>query len=76
MVRASGQEKASDMQTLSTEQKQNLVEIVTEEFGTGLLPDDFADVVLGLFEDISGFETLSPTKANQLINQLWRQYHV
>ncbi len=63
------------MQTLSAEQQQNLVEIISEEFGTGLTCDEFADVLLGLLEDISGFETISPAKANQLINQLWRKYH-
>lgn len=64
------------MQTLSAEQKQNLVEIVTDEFGTGLMLDEFAEVVLGLFEDISGFETIPPSKVNLLINQIWRKYHV
>ncbi|MGA9667524.1 MAG: hypothetical protein WBQ69_13915 [Gallionella sp.] len=64
------------MQTLSAEQQQNLVEIVNEEFGTDLMFDEFADVVLGLIEDISGFETAPPNKVNLLVNQLWRKYYV
>lgn len=63
------------MQTLSAEQKINLVEIINDEFGTALMFDEFADVLLGLLEDISGFETISPTNANRLVNQLWRKYH-
>ena len=46
------------MQTLTAEEKQNLVEIVIEDFGLELTFDDFSDAVLGLFEDIPGFETI------------------
>lgn len=63
------------MQTLSAEQKQSLVEIINEDFGTDLAFDGFADAVLGLFEDIPGFETIPPAKANRYVNQLWRKYH-
>jgi hypothetical protein len=68
--------RASKMQKLSAAQKQNLVEIINEDFGTGLIFDEFAEVVLDIFEDISGFETIPPAKVKLLINQLWRKYHV
>lgn len=63
------------MQTLSAEEKLRLVDIVIEEFGADLTFDDFSDAVLGLFEDIPGFETIAPAKALQYVNQLWSQYH-
>ena len=63
------------METLSAEERQNLLEIINEEFGPDLTFDDFSDAVLGLFEDIPGFETIPPSKANRYVNQLWSQYH-
>lgn len=63
------------MQTLTAEEKKNLVGIVIEDFGLELTFDDFSDAVLGLFEDIPGFETISPSKAFRYVNQLWSQYH-
>ena len=63
------------METLSAEEEQNLLRIINEEFSPDLTFDDFSDAVLGLFEDISGFETIPPTKANRYVNQLWNQYH-
>ena len=62
------------MHTLTTEQKQTLIEIINEEFGSHLVFDEFADAMRGLFEDIAGFETISQSKANPFVNQLWRKY--
>lgn len=45
------------MYTLTAEQKQQLVEILIEEFGEGLEFDDFTDALLGLLDNIAGFET-------------------
>ena len=64
------------MHTLTTEQQATLVEIINEQFGSHLEFDDFADAMLGLFEDIPGFETFrAPARASRYVRQLWRSYH-
>ena len=63
------------MHTLTDEQQATLVEIINDEFGSHLEFDDFADAMLGLFEDIPGFETLAPARASRYVRQLWRSYH-
>lgn len=63
------------MHTLSKEQQQTLAEMIGEQFGTDLEYNDFVDVLLGLFEDIPGFETMPPSKAETLIKLIWRNYH-
>jgi len=63
------------MKSLTTEQKQNLVEIVIEEFGTGMSMDDFTNALLGLLEDVPGFETAKEITINKLNQQLWSKYH-
>ncbi|MGA7194079.1 MAG: hypothetical protein WBW94_10645 [Anaerolineales bacterium] len=63
------------MHTLSKEQQQTLVEIVNEQFGVDLEYNDFVDVLLAMFEDVAGFETMPATKAETLIKTLWRNYH-
>jgi hypothetical protein len=60
---------------LSKEQEQTLVDIVNEDVGPDLGFDDFAEAMQGLFEDIPDFETIPPTKANAIVNQLWEIYH-
>lgn len=63
------------MKSLTTEQKQHLVEIIIEEFGTGMKLDDFTDTLLGLLENMPGFETAQESTINKLTQQLWRKYH-
>lgn len=63
------------MKSLTTEQKQQLVDIIIEDFGTEMTQDEFTDVLLGLLEDIPGFENATQRTINQLTNQLWSQYH-
>ena len=63
------------MNTLTTEQKQQLVEIISEEFGEGLSEAEFTDALLGLLEDVPGFETAKQSTINKLANQLWSKYH-
>jgi len=63
------------MQSLTTEQKQQLVEIIIEEFGTGMKLEDFTDALLGLLEDVPGFETAKQSTINKTTQQLWRKYH-
>jgi len=63
------------MNSLTTEQKQQLVEIINEEFGTEMNNAEFTDALLGLLEDIPGFETAKQSTINKLVNQLWSKYH-
>jgi hypothetical protein len=63
------------MKSLTTGQKQELVEIIAEEFGTGMNLDDFTDALLGLLEDVPGFETAKESTINNLTQTLWSQYH-
>ena len=63
------------MQSLTTEQKQELVQIINEEFGVGMALEDFTEALLSLLEDVAGFETASQSTLNQLTQQLWNQYH-
>lgn len=61
------------MQLLSPEQKQSLIDIIVEDSGLDLDYYGFVEVMLGLFEDIPGFETAKPVTA-RLLNELWRKY--
>lgn len=63
------------MKLLTAEQKLQLVEIVTEEHGNALAFDDFTDALLGLLEDVPGFETAKQRSIIKLTQQLWEQYH-
>jgi hypothetical protein len=44
------------MKSLTTDQKQELVDIINEEFGTGMTLEEFTYALLGLLEDVPGFE--------------------
>lgn len=63
------------MNSLTTEQKQQLVEIVIEEFGTEMSHAEFTDALLGLLEDVPGFETAKQSTINKLVSQLGSKYH-
>lgn len=63
------------MKSLTTEQKHQLVEIINEEFGSGMRLEEFTDALLGLLEDVAGFETAKQNTVNKLTQQLWSQYH-
>jgi hypothetical protein len=60
---------------LSVDQVKTLVNIISDQFGTSLSIEDFADQVSMLFEDISGFEMISDSESRSIINQLWSYYH-
>jgi hypothetical protein len=60
---------------LSVDQQQSLIQIVTKQFGPALSFEDFTDQALLLFEDISGFEMISDSDSQTIINQLWSYYH-
>ncbi|WP_082221581.1 hypothetical protein [Herbaspirillum chlorophenolicum] len=61
------------MQTLSEEQKKELVQMIVENTGLRLDYYGFVEVMLGMFEDIPGFETVKQN-AVSLLNELWRKY--
>ncbi len=63
------------MHTLSSEERRSLLGLVSEQFGPALSYEAFADVMLGLFEDISGFETTPPAQAHCIVLTLWSTYH-
>ena len=60
---------------LSTDQQQTLVNIISDQFGPSLSFEQFTDQVLLLLEDISGFEMISDSDSQTIINQLWSYYH-
>lgn len=63
------------MKPLRSEQKQELVVIIKDEYGNALDFDDFTNALLGLLEDVPGFETAKESTINKLTQQLWSQYH-
>jgi hypothetical protein len=60
---------------LSIDQQERLVEVISDQFGPFLSFEDFTDQVLLVFEDISGFEMISDSDSQIIINQLWSYYH-
>jgi hypothetical protein len=67
--------EGSQMKSLTTGQKLQLVEIITEEFGNELVIEEFTDALLGLLEDVAGFETAKQEAIVKLTQQLWRNYN-
>ena len=62
------------MHDLSTEERQTLLAMLVEQYGSGLNCLQFAELMLGLFEDIPGFECIPPPQAARITHQLWRTY--
>jgi hypothetical protein len=60
---------------LSPDQQKTLVELISDQSGHNLSYDQFADQLLLVFEDISGFEMMTDSESQSLINQLWSYYH-
>jgi len=60
---------------LSVDQQKALVNIISDQSGHNLTYFEFADHVLLLLEDISGFEMISDSESQTIINQLWSYYH-
>jgi hypothetical protein len=63
------------MKSLTTAQKLQLVNIITEEFGNELEVEEFTEKLLGLLEDVAGFETAKEAAIIKLTNQLWSEYN-
>jgi hypothetical protein len=66
--------KEMSMTELTEEQCEILITFVIQETGYGLTRVQFGEQLLDLFEDISGFETITPTEAESIINHLWEVY--
>lgn len=62
------------MAALTEEQCEILITFVLEETGYGLTRGQFGEQLLKIFEDISGFETITPTEAEPIVNHLWEVY--
>ena len=62
------------MPTLTIEQKNTLVHAVAENSGLTLDYYGFFEILLGMFEDIPGFEIDKPKVS--LLNELWQMYSV
>jgi hypothetical protein len=59
---------------LTTQQENDLVEIIAEDFGNDLDRDGFIDRCLQMFEDIAGFECLDDMRIQSITTRLWRIY--
>jgi len=62
------------MERLSSIERLALIDVVSESHGWNLSWANFAEQVLGLFEDISGMERIPPPEAVRLSYQLWKIY--
>ncbi|MFM0148837.1 hypothetical protein [Paraburkholderia sp. RL18-085-BIA-A] len=60
------------LSTLSSEQKCNLAKIIVQQAGANADFETFCDCLLGLCEDIPGFETVAPGEA--LTRDIWMIY--
>lgn len=67
--------KNTSPKALSKSECRTLVAILNEQYGPGLMYDEFLDGMLGLFEDIPGFEAMSPEEAAAHLQTLWSLYH-
>ncbi len=59
---------------LTTEQENDLVQFITEDFGSDLDNDDFVEYCLQMFEDIAGLECLDDHQTETITTRLWRLY--
>ena len=53
-----------------------LVQIVRDESGDRLTRPEFTEVILKLFEDIAGFETLPGAQNRKYLRLLWLRYQI
>ena len=62
------------LNALDDDEMSRLVSLVVEEFGPALARTQLNDVVLALFENIAGLETIPTKTARQYLNVLWSKY--
>ena len=65
---------SASLHALTDEQIERLAAAVVDEFGPGLTRAQFDDVVLTLFENIAGFETISRERMARYLRTLWATY--
>ena len=61
---------------LSGDELDRLVDMVIEWHGTNLSRSDFAEAMLGIFEDVPGFEAISQARSQYIVLELWSTYMV
>jgi hypothetical protein len=64
----------TDTQALSDDEMGRLVSIALEEFRRALNRTQFNDVMLRVFEQIPGLETLPRRRSQQYLKLLWLKY--
>jgi len=64
------------MYRLENDQIDRLVQIVRDESGDHLTRPEFTDMMLKLFEDIAGFETLPTAQSRKYLKLLWLRYQI
>jgi hypothetical protein len=64
------------MYRLSQDQMEVLVQIARDEAGDNLTRPEFTNLMLKLFEDIAGFETLPATLRRKYLKLLWLRYQI
>lgn len=62
------------MNTLTTSQKQRLVDHVQQHYRHQYFPVEFLTLLLILAEDVASFDCIPRTQARRLIDQLWKYY--
>ena len=68
-------DEISNQTELSVDQQKTLINIIIDQFSPSLSFDNFTNQVLLMFEDISGFEMISDSESQSIVNQLWSHYH-
>ena len=59
---------------LNDDELERLIDVVIEQFGSTLDRRQFDEVVMALFDDLAGLESITTKKTNQYIAALWRCY--
>lgn len=59
---------------LTTKQESDLVQFITEDFGSDLDHADFVECCHQMFEDIAGLESLDDHQTMTITTRLWRLY--
>ena len=60
--------------SLTQRQRHAVVAIVRDQIGKNGSFQQFSTAVISVIDDISGFETITKHRLNQLVRQLWRIY--
>ena len=62
------------MNYLSPDELKTLLLIIRDQHGSSLTRQQFTDIALDLFEDISGLEGAPADQVMEIINTLWSVY--